>query len=698
MLSTIPFSPFAPDFSTQNWTDQKVPVLPMETTRVSGVMPAPDYDDKFQVYLLKDQILLASVHIQDNYSFSNGFFSFGTSAPHSDSRILVVDGNGNPLAAADTYQGEEPDPTTGQLTTDSYVSFRAPADGFYDMRVRTDRGEPTIAPLKSTGITYTADLRVVGLHKNDDSFNNSSTVVPLDPNHSSLDAALLSFNGGGLYAFLSSDKQTLTFSGPTGLGFTLQGDFTETDIHQPNSTMVAHEFSSKGSLELNTGMRPIFLPMPVGASFVVDTIPNGFGESYGEVQKTNFGPSLSLANIAATLGTDFDLNLSGATLSAPSLNWGIDLGGNSDVSSTGAPVNPAVPYLFINGNATIGGSYGGASLSVDRTGVGASVVFDPADPSLYVGLTGFPGPVTCLGMMASLDGLIPFTPTTALRNMTQTMYGDLYASGELDLGAIVGPECPVVIDGNVTLNLDPQHVGVGTAVTNIAKDIAGVFHQSTFSGTSAVSDQVANDLSQIQIGVNGTVSVGFDKGGFTLTVPVASGSLEWDGPRRAAELSITTSSVFQDSVLSFISPQSSYAVDAYFNGSTNAFDIDLVGSYTYMGATLSGDLDVSNTGIRIKGLADVLLNARTWTSDGTQDGIGLEADANVTVSLTMDLGGNNLDFTASVSASLGVYYYDLSGSIKESTYSKNFSYDSGYINVAQLGNSLEDLIKGKLGF
>ena len=103
------------------------------------------------------------------------------------------------------------------MTNDNSVILLHPMTGLYNFGVgHIAYGSPSD--------TYTLTIRPIALDTSD-----------LAPDQNAADATKLSFQGGGLYAFLDPTNTVLTLDGPTGRGFQLTGQFQETVSPVPGS-------------------------------------------------------------------------------------------------------------------------------------------------------------------------------------------------------------------------------------------------------------------------------------------------------------------------------------------------------------------------------------------------------------------------------------------------------------------------------
>lgn len=260
MMSNIPL------FETvgvANGSDPVVQLAPMEQTVVTGNFNASSPTDRVQLQLQAGEIFTAGLHV--NYP------AIGT---NWGSALKVYSPGGNPVASQTTsfFQSVASDPITGAQTYDDSVSFQAPSTGLYT--VEADENA-TYASYFGQG-NYTLTLRPIEL--------DTSTLYP-DANPQ--DAAKLQFSGGALYAFLNPAQNTLTFSGPTGRGFSISepsySSFVETTTTVPGSSLTTTTITGSGTLTLNSALGGIPLPLPPGFELKVTTVANGYNGLFGEV-------------------------------------------------------------------------------------------------------------------------------------------------------------------------------------------------------------------------------------------------------------------------------------------------------------------------------------------------------------------------------------------------------------------------------
>ena len=310
-----------------------------------------------------------------------------------------------------------------------------------------------------------------------------------------------------MYAWLKGN--TLNITGPTGYGFGITGNWTETTSLNWLTGQVAASYSATGTLELESAAGEV--PLHVGADMeaTVSTAAQINGGVFGTVSSLDLPVWLKtghlVSSFANTFGFDLnplaenvtiDITLGGAA--------GVGLGNSTLLQATQAPLNNAIPYLYFALNP----------LGTSATSL-VSVVFDPADPALFVGgkaLAAIPlGPVSVSGIGFSSQGLIPYTPVDAPSQYSgQMSSGDLVLQGSVNTTAIT--VIPSKINGSVTLNLDPNHTGEilgGVDVT--AAELTGIFSTNFASVLGSSSSPVAQNLNQIfrnlSIGINGTLDI-----------------------------------------------------------------------------------------------------------------------------------------------------------------------------------------------
>ncbi|WP_020474734.1 hypothetical protein [Zavarzinella formosa] len=331
--------------------------------------------------------------------------------------------------------------------------------------------------------------------------------IGLDPNAYKYD-----LNQGGDMTASLENKTDLTLTGPTGAGFKLRGNWTDTLSNLGNG-QYSHTFKSSGAVTLVTGsVLSNFQINPGSNSITITTKAGRQADSFGVFDK--FSMNVGSFNLPTSTLTD-KLNDLGISANLPQASWGIALGeditGNGQALA-GAPLNDGVPYLYASLGSTDGSaasiSFGNTSASVGKLG-GAQVAFDPADPFLYARVaTGSSAGTWAAGY--SVHGDIPFTPEKwpdALEDRN-TIRGNVYLSGrDISLGSL-----PASVSGEMVIDLDANDDG--TMAGGKLKDMLS----TPMSSTAAA-------LKDMAVGVNGEISLGYNLGGVNLSVKAGSGTL-----------------------------------------------------------------------------------------------------------------------------------------------------------------------------
>ena len=577
LMSTIPV------FETVNVANGSLPtvqIAPMEQTVVNGSLNTTTNSDKVQVNLQAGEILTAGLNVQ--YPEINA--NWGSS-------VEVYNPSGQVVAAQSTnyLTGQTAtDPQSGIATYDNSIAFRAATTGTYTVEV--DENAFLADYIFGAG-TYSLTLRPVTL-------DNSA----LTPEVNAQDAAKLQYSGGGLYAFLDANDDALTFTGPTGRGFEITGQFSEVTTNVPGSALSTSTITGTGTLTLQSGLGAIPLPLPPGLELVVTTDANGYNGLFGEVASAQIqfpyesvisdlvdplgsavGPYIDQANTA--------LGSLGASISIPHVSLGIGLGEKVASIVPGAPVNPAVPYLYFSASSGFAGTLGTATVSI--AGYSGSIVVDPADPSLYVDVVGIPG-LNEVSFAVSQHGYIPFTPTVTPSNSAgQTLYGDVAVLATLNIGDLSEDLVPLTLTGGYDINFATNG---GSWTAAVEQDVVNLF-----SGNPSLSD-----LNNIALGVNeeAGISLGFAKVG-SLQFPLVGGTVIFNGPQQVVDFAGSTINPFANTPLAFLD-SGSFSYDGYLN-ENGQFNIDLQGSFGVLGYQIaSASLDVDNYGVYANGQINFL--------------------------------------------------------------------------------------------
>lgn len=176
-----------------------------------------------------------------------------------------------------------------------------------------------------------------------------------------------------------------------------------------------------------------------------------------------------------------------------------------DINGVEMPTEPGHQYLIVDYDAGLGIEFGAFSMS--DGGGAATVVIDVNDPLIYVGgdVDGFlgQGQITDAAVGFSLGGALPFETALPLckkngkQCRTKRLTGNVITAGRAQIGRY-----PVWVDSDLIIDIDANSDG-----------------DTIFDG----------DVTDLRFGMNGAIDVGFSMGPVDLTIPVAEGSVIYDG-------------------------------------------------------------------------------------------------------------------------------------------------------------------------
>jgi hypothetical protein len=459
--------------------------------------------------------------------------------------------------------------TAGSSSDDQAAVFAAPATGAYTITVTDPNAE-----IFTSG-TLTLSLRPIAL----------STAVA-SPADNASDAALYSYTQGGLYAWLSggasADKgASLTFSGPTGIGFQMAGKWSESIT---GSTIT---YTDTASIGLTIGDVTSQLPLPSGAAFIVTAQTSDSSNLFGQVTGEQFAlDGTSLNSLIGPLATMSNFSFPSGGVFLPRVSVGIGLGSSAGVEATDLPVDPAVPYLYFSVTTTASLSYGTATVVSDPYHVGVAI--DPTDPSIGVDIQGIPG-LNEVALEVSENATIPYSPQAVPEQYAGNLYGDVYFKGTVDLGALTGGALPAAAASSLTANLDPGHKGLTDAMSQ-------TFGQ--FLGGHMTASAAMQYLDNISLGINGEVDLTLGLSSLaTIVVPVAEASMIYDGPSQTFYVHADSIDLFANTPLASFLPNSAKSFDGTINFADGQFQFTAEEDLTFVGASVSGSLRLSNSGV-----------------------------------------------------------------------------------------------------
>jgi hypothetical protein len=455
------------------------PVIP--TSWLMGLPPAQavnltvePHDQVAGILASKTTALYSFELQQGDYLQAELFVKAPLTSEHVSAAISILNANGTALKTS--------------LPGTPY-GFYAPASGTYYAEVSGSVTGILLAPPEA----YQLDLHRLALSEGTQS------------------ASILSATGS-MYAWLSGN--TLNITGPTGYGFGITGNWTETTT--TTNGLVTATYTATGTLHVQTASGVLVLGIASGQVGTLSTAAQINGQVFGAISSMNIpvtmntGPTVTW--LAGQLGffnlnpldenVTFDLKIGGAA--------GIGLGSSTVLHNTQAPVNNAVPYLYFTINP----------LGTTFTNV-LSIVCDPADPAVYVeaGLPGIPlGVGTFNGFGYSQRGLIPYTPVDAPSQYTGSLAsGNLVIQGSINTTALT--IVPSKVAGNITFNFDPKGTGSSFGGASVsAAEIAGIFSLlgtgeattllAALNMSSSSSAQAINQVfSNFSVGINGTLEI-----------------------------------------------------------------------------------------------------------------------------------------------------------------------------------------------
>jgi hypothetical protein len=476
------------------------------------------------------------------------------------------------------------------VPSDPSLAYRVSQGGTYYVKVST--------PMAGL-VQYQLDLRPIGL-------NNALT-----------DPTWLNKSGGAIDVWLSGG--VLDVAGPVGHGFGVRGNWQQTVTG--SGATAASTYHATGTLYLETALGELAMPLPGGMTFTVTAKPGQWGQDFGELNQISGATSLSLIGLLNYFNKPIGLGLS-ATL--PQLSWGVALGGDltaTGAAMKGAPLDAAIPYLYysFSTGSSVSLSFGGIKASaklgpgVPRPGI--NLAADPADPFLYVGVSGL-NPIPSFAVGYSREGLIPFTPKAMPAHYQGQITGNVY----LNISGIsltdAGVPLPVSLSGDLTINTDPNHTGkfLGGAFGNVS-DLVAALHQSPAALGADVLHRLDVAFQNMDIGQNGTISLGvdlkkafgIDTKVFSLSLPAFQETFIWDGPAEKMCFDGTVPDPLKNTVLDkFVNGQA--RLDAYFSLKDRQFEVKVTGQADLLGNQGSAVIDVTNEGVNVDAVLSLLGN------------------------------------------------------------------------------------------
>lgn len=326
------------------------------------------------------------------------------------------------------------------------------------------------------------------------------------------------------------DGNVLTLSDPSGEGFAITSNWSESVRTDPATGMPYAIYTTNGPSTINLGASSNLpevqgLSISLTGAITIQTDPGPWGSHAGTVASADFGsaPSSptgsSSSNVAgsnsihafalppqSSVPTSIDANALfaqfneeyGLGITLPGDGFGMKTGSQlmSMSSFSDVPLRPDGTYFYVQRNTGGSISFGNVTASASNSET-ITVVIDPSDPFVYVA----GGPIA---FGASLKGMIPFEPASSSYT-GPTFSGHFYGKvSDLKLGSL-----PASASGMAVINVDPNNPASGSA-GEFGKSTSSVFTQSWIN----------SNISGIDIGVNGTVTAETEVGGVGLSVDV----------------------------------------------------------------------------------------------------------------------------------------------------------------------------------
>jgi len=333
--------------------------------------------------------------------------------------------------------------------------------------------------------------------------------------------------------------------------------------------------------------------------------------------------------------------------------WRISLGGvvfnvieSRDTKQAFEQLLPGVPYLRKFGQSTsvFDVNVGGFNLNQPFQSP-VNLIFDPADPMLYVRGPGGPG------LAVSMHGLLSYRPQLppeiTIPDGATEFSGHVFANVPIPLPTSIAfpdlPEAPLGISAEFVVNVDADRDGKPLGDLGDVADLADIF-KSDFS-------EVREILRDIQLGANGTVSV---------TIPLKPGLLP-----QVLSLDLGTASLVLNGQTETLWIRGEHQGVAFYGtpieiGASQSFAmeglIDFGGDFSFVqtvtskaGVELSHQYTLSNEGITASITGSVEWSAKINYQAGTVSG---KAKATFTAQIAIEIDDDgDVHLAGSVSAS-----------------------------------------------
>jgi hypothetical protein len=538
-----------------------------------------------------------------------------------DASTLRVLGSDSVTVIAMVGRSKEPD-GRGNFTDNPAYGFQAPYAGDYYLDLR-----PGLLLQRVAG--YSIEIHRIAL-----------AAGYQDP-------ALLD-GDGPMFAWLEDDR--LSVSGPTGYGFALIGDWTQTVDSNPGNGLIRSKFllADNSTLTLRSALGDI----PIGAvtqDVVIMTRPNRWGDVFGQVQGTSIDLpiGLPLGDIAEQISDRFGMDFGAVELGDA---WKIRLGHTIRELrnfSRFQQVLEGVPYLMYDDLAKLQVGFG--SISVAPIEQQTLVILNPTDPSLAL-KSKVEGQEEPPSLHLSLQGMVPYrpnqtpSPESGGQGLTD-FYGHAFATWEQPL--IEQALFAIAGLGEATVDLDANDDGTWLGGEGNAHQL--------FRGDLQASDKVLRD---IQIGFEGSAQCRFSAGGSDFDVRLGSAAAVFSGNDQAAwvrGMKGAGGNPWQGTVLSALEFGQNDYLEAIVSYRTGHFFARSTSVYTFPGGELAFEITLRDTGIGASVTGEVHWEG---TSDKFPGGTaGCNANANLHGGFEIAWLGHRLEFAGSLQAKGSVKCY-----------------------------------------
>lgn len=559
--------------------------------------------DTFRIHLNAGERLALDV---DPVSLHSAVFGLASST------LEILGSDGESILAT---IGRSAEPSTGVKTDNPAHLFQAPQSGDYYLRLQTG-----IAANRG----YRLEFHRLGISED----------VP---------SPELLAQAGAMFAWFDGND-TVGITGPTGYGFTLEGNWQQktSTVSRTGLTEQTLTMPAGNSFTLSNG-RGLSIPFVAETDVVITTKRQRWGDFVGEVKTasitfdTSTGMNPLYDKLLFTFGPGFEFQ----TLNDP---WELTMGSRIQKQRGIEAALPGIPYFIQHRpfhidefHAALGDlSFKQAVDIINKR----TLLVDFADPMVYVAQEGAIGPFQKPVIAFSLNGNLPFEsvemPSADAPVSLTKFYGHVYASlaGKIKIFSDfwkVPLSIPVGVEGNIAVNLDADGDGQWLGgLGNVAQFFAG-----------NLAAQVAI-LQDVQLGVNTSINTDFNALSQKLDVEMNLGkaTLVINGPEETLWIKGRVGpgeNPFGNSVLNDLTMKNNSAVEMFFERGGDYY-ISADAQISLAGAELSAALRISNEGIHAALEGSAIWSARIDYGAGTVSG---KAKATIAAAIAIEIDDDN---------------------------------------------------------